>query len=73
MNKHSYVYQHELIPNNVGQKEANHRRLNSVCFPFYEVISNVKLFTKAYTNGKAIKKIKEMTTKKSGIVHGAGR
>lgn len=50
------MQQHELIPNNTGQKEANHRRLHSLCFPFYKVIGNVKLFTKAYTGGKAIEK-----------------
>lgn len=67
------MQQHELIPNNTGQKEANHRRLHSLCFPFYKVIGNVKLFTKAYTGGKAIEKIKEMIINKSGMVISWGR
>lgn len=65
------MQQHELTPNNAGQKEVNHRI--QFVFPFYEVIGNVKLFMKAYTGGKAIQKIKEMTIEKSGMVSSWGK
>lgn len=37
------MQQHKCIPNNAGQREASHKRLNSVPFHFYKVRDDVKL------------------------------